>query len=164
MPEVTEHAVDKLEPESWVLGALPPTRQLSDVGLVLGEVRGDKRFKSTGEVSRRRGSRGRFAGDHRRRARAEGKDPEPCHVSSCRGHAKKQSKEMPTEITAESCYQVGAPWKSTEGLVRAGPSGPPHPVPLPFSCRSHPTDGRTTVQGHSEGAQRTQTEATGFDH
>lgn len=57
LPEVTEHAVDKLEPESWVLEALPPTRQLSDVGLVLGEVRRQGvQIHRRGE-SRRRGSR-----------------------------------------------------------------------------------------------------------
>ena len=55
---------------------LPPTRQLSDIGLVLGEVSRDKEFESTGEVRMEDVGVGKvLQGDDKRRAKGRGQGP-----------------------------------------------------------------------------------------
>lgn len=55
---------------------LPPTRPLSGVGLVLGEVSRDKEFESTGEVRVEDVGVGKvLQGDDRRRAKGRGQGP-----------------------------------------------------------------------------------------
>ena len=139
-----------------ILGSesLPRTRQLSDVGLVLGEVRRrwGARIHRRGE-SRRYGSREGFAGGWKEKSKGQRARTKPFHVSSCRGHAKKAgSKEMPPEIKTVllaglSQAKGWEPLRKAQRACERRPSGPP---PTPCACLSpavHPTGGRTTVQG-----------------